>query len=204
MNTTKKLIVGAAALLAVVIGMQAEEESVFIGLKESLNYRNAGLKEFKRHHRLYMAKTLDLSDNDLGELVLPAGMVYLKTIRLSGNINLTNLVLQQDTSIENRYLDVYLDSIDDVSISVPSWITGLRVWAYIDLINNEEHRERYKELASRHGWQRYSRTRIPLEYIPNLEVRPNGVELLRNSDTLPWYKNSWILCWGCRAFRRVS
>ncbi len=197
MNTTKKLIIGAVALAAVVIGMQGQEENVFIGGREVLDYRNAGLKEFKRDHRLYMATSLDLRDNDLGELVLPAGMVYLKTINLTGNNNFTNLFLQQDTAIEwPIHLDVYLDSIDNVKISLPSWIVGFRVWAYIDPINNKDHQRRYKDLISRYGWQRHSRTRIPLEFIPKLEVRPNGVELIRKSEILPHYKNEWIISWG--------
>ena len=197
MNTTKKLIIGTAALAAVVTGMQGQEENAFIGDREVLDYRNSGLKEFKRAHRLYMATRLDLRNNDLGELVLPAGMVYLKTINLTGNSNFTNLFLQQDTAIEDPFiLDVYLESIDNVKISVPSWHTGLRVWAYIDPINNKEHLDKYKDLIRRYGWQNGSPTRFPFEYIPNLEVRPNGVELLKESDSLPFYKNSWILCWG--------
>lgn len=184
-------------MAAVVTGMQGQEENVFIGDREVLDYRNSGLKELKRAHRLYMATRLDLRNNDLGELVLPVGMVYLKTINLTGNSNFTNLFLQQDTTIEDPFiLDVYLESIDNVKISVPSWHTGLRVWAYIDPINNKEHLDKYKDLIRRYGWQNGSPTRFPFEYIPNLEVRPNGVELVKESDSLPFYKNSWIICWG--------
>lgn len=204
MKTTKKLIIEAVALTSVVTGMQGQEENVFIGDREVLDYRNSGLKEFKRAHRLYMATQLDLRNNDLGELVLPAGMVYLKTINLTGNSNFTNLFLQQDTAIEwPNHLDVYLDSIDNVKISLPSWIVGFRVWAYIDPINNKDHQRRYKDLISRYGWQRHSRTRIPFEFIPKLEVRPNGVELIRQSDSLPAFKNSWIICWGAGDLEEV-
>lgn len=190
MNTTKKLIIGTAALAAVVTGMQGQEENVFIGDREVLDYSDSGLKEFKRAHRLYMATRLDLSNNDLGELVLPAGMVYLKTINLTGNSNFTNLVLQQDTAIEDPFLlDVYLDDIDNLKISLPSWITGFHVVIPFDPQNKPSHLKYYRRVIN-------GRIRVPFSEIPNLEVRPNGVELLKESDSLPFYKNSWILCWG--------
>ena len=186
MNTTKKLIIGAVALTAVVTGMQGQEENVFIGDREVLDYRNAGLKEFKRAHRLYKAHTLRLDDNDLGQLVLPAGMVYLKTISLTGNNNLTNLFLQQDTAIEDPFLlDVYLDDIDNLKISLPSWITGFHVLIPFDPQNNPSHLKYYRRVIN-------GRIRVPINDIPNLEVRPNGVELVKESDSLPFYKNSWI------------
>lgn len=210
MNTTKKLIIGTAALLAVVIGMQSQEENVFIGHREVLDYSDSGLKEFKRAHRLYMATRLDLSNNNLGELVLPAGMVYLKTINLTGNNNLTNLVLQQDTAIEwPTRLNVYLDDVSKVRISVPSWIYDLRIttladpsllfhsnrWLYDKYLARKPsiyHVRKDGKWVDSELWQ----VKIPIELASNLEVRPNGVEMIRRSETLPAWKNSYIVCWG--------
>lgn len=197
-------------MAAVVTGMHGQEENVFIGDREVLDYRNTGLKEFKRAHRLYMATALDLRDNDLGELVLPAGMVYLRTIDLRGNNNLTNLFLQQDTAIEwpNR-LDVYLDDVSKVRISVPSWMYGLKIttlynpnllfhsnrWLYDKYLARGPSRH-YLKVDGKWVDSGYRQVTIPIEIATNLEVRPNGVEMIRYSETLPHWKDSWIVCWG--------
>lgn len=167
MNTTKKLIIGAAALLAIACRMQAEDEKEFIGDRHTLDYKNAGLKEFKIVHRVYNCRTLDLSGNDLGELVLPVGMIDLHSLNLRGNNNLTNLFIQMDTSIDThgKRLSIYLSGNmrKNLRISLPSW---LEIWGGLD---------GFKEA----------------------EIRPNGVELVRYNESIyPAYKNQFLLVWG--------
>lgn len=176
MRTSKKLIIGAVALAAVCAGMQAQSnESEFIGEKTVLDYKNAGLKEFKLHHRLYNARTLDLRNNDLDELVLPAGMIDLGSLILKGNPNLTNLVIQMDTSIDSSTfynLYVRLDrDFKNLRVSFLSWM-----------------------LENQHGNKRISLR--PLEDFGEVEIRPNGVEMLRHSETIPSLKNIWIVVFG--------
>ena len=180
------------------MGMQAQEdETKFIGDKTVLDYTNAGLKEFKLHHRVYNASALDLGNNKLGEIILPAGMIELSSLRLTGNPNFTNLVIQMDTAIDARGsgLSVYLDGVDNLRVSLPSRMTGkykrIRVWIP------------FKEYKHRNLLRRNRMMSLPLEEIDNLEIRPNGVEMVRYSETLPDYKKRMDNYLGRRGVAKV-
>ena len=164
MNTTKKLLIGASALLAVVIGMQAEEK---IWERYTLDYKDSGIEKLELRHAVYKADRLDLRNCNLGELVLPVGMIDLRTLDLRGNNNLTNLFIQQDTSIDvTRYPKLAIrlsgNMRKNMKISLPSWLS---LWSGLD---------GFKEV----------------------EIRKNGVEIVRLRTTLPFFKDSWVLVWG--------
>lgn len=127
-KTGKKLLIGAVALLAVVISTQAYPNAIVIDsegnrkmidmaeytdwgssrpwyvpdiwrefggtARHSHNYKSIELPAFLRS-----VVEIDLSRNALTNLVIPLGMVSLRRIDLRGNIDLTNLVLQQDTGV---------------------------------------------------------------------------------------------------------
>ena len=136
---------------------------------------------------LNTVQTLDLRGNDLTSFVVPPGMVQLYRIKLSGNMSLTNLVLQQDTGVvraeyvqgfpefpaSGRGVAAIWIEFGDVglkSISAPEWLNG-RI--HYDVIT-------FKRLLEiRHDW------------------RPSGPEVVRWRQ---WFEDQWIdrvyVCWG--------
>ena len=74
----------------------------------------AALKHKSIHFPAFLRTvvSLDLKGNALTNLVIPPGMISLRRLKLGGNTELTNLVLQQDTSV-----DLSEREIEDVSPS---------------------------------------------------------------------------------------
>ncbi len=73
MNTTKKLIIGTAALLAVVIGMQAEEK---IWERYTLDYKDSGIEKLELRHAVYKADRIDLRNCKFARKQQPHQPVY--------------------------------------------------------------------------------------------------------------------------------
>lgn len=183
MRTTKQLLIGLAVLAVSVTGIQAQEERIWE--RHRLDYKDSGLKRLELTHGIYKAEILNLQNCNLGELILPVGLLDLRNLNLRGNNNLTNLVFQMDTSIDSQQLHVAFGNRENMKISLPSWMISTN--------------------RSLDGtYLKYPILKVDLEGFKEVEIRPNGVELIKASKTIPFYKDAWILVWGYGQLQRSS
>lgn len=176
MRTIKKITIGLAVLAVSVMGIQAQEKTIWE--KYTLDYKDSGLKKLELQHGVYKAGILNLRNCDLSELVLPTGILGLYALDLRGNNNLTNLFIQMDTSVDvrGRLLSIRLngDMRKNMKISLPSWMVS----------TNQSFDGNYL-----HG----PILKTDLEGFKEVEIRPNGVELVRVHKTLPFLKTLGFL-----------
>lgn len=164
-----------------------------------------GYKHIHLPAYLRMVEELDLTDNNLTSFIVPPGMVQLRTIKLAGNTQLTNLVLQQDTGV--RLEQYWLENIErrpdgwrppPASINVETRGGG-GAWITIELGKFGSDRRLIKETSvplkrlSAPEWmkRRMQYHGVTYETLFDIEHdwRPSGVELIR-------WDNRVIACWG--------
>lgn len=163
-----------------------------------------GYKHIHLPAYLRMVEELDLTDNNLTNFIVPPGMVQLRTIKLAGNTQLTNLVLQQDTGV--RLEQYWLENIErrpdgwrppPASINVETRGGGALIT--IELGKFGSDRRLIKETSvplkrlSAPEWmkRRIQYHGVTYETLFDIEHdwRPSGVELIR-------WDNRVIACWG--------
>ena len=180
---------------------------LFGGRRPPSDEKWPGYKQIHLPAYLRMVEVLDLTDNNLTSFVVPPGMVQLRTIRLAGNTQLTNLVLQQDTGV--RLEQYWLETIErtpDIDkrwlspsfISVESRTRGAAAWVTIELGKLSNHRV-LKETSvplkrlSAPEWmkRRIQYHGVTYETLFDIEHdwRPSGAESVH-------WGNQVIVCWG--------
>ena len=165
-----------------------------------------GYKHIHLPAYLRMVEVLDLTDNNLTSFVVPPGMVQLRTIMLTGNTQLTNLVLQQDTGV--RLEQYWLETIERTPdrdwmlspsfISVESRTRGAAAWVTIELgkISSSRLLKETSVPLKRLSAPEWMKRRIQYhgvtyETLFDIEHdwRPSGAESVH-------WGNQVIVCWG--------
>ena len=164
-----------------------------------------GYKHIHLPAYLRMVEALDLTDNNLTSFVVPPGMVQLRTIKIAGNTQLANLVLQQDTGV--RLEQYWLENIErnpdgwrppPASINVETRAGG-GAWITIELGKFGSDRRLIKETSvplKRLSAPEWMKSRIQYhgvtyETLFDIEHdwRPSGAESVH-------WGNQVIVCWG--------
>lgn len=235
MRTSKKLIIGAVAVAAVVASAhgypyayvttkEGVEEKISLselfernvdraysswaelGYRQNISGGGSKGRRARKHKHVHlpaflrMVTELDLRGNSLTNFVVPPGMVQLRRIRLAGNTQLTNLVIQQDTGV---FLKELMDNRQDGQIPQEVSTSGrysggagiiIRI-SFSDEANGGVDEETIAPLKTisapewLNGHIHYENITWKRLFAIKQDWRPSGVELVRWDGDL-------IACWG--------